>query len=415
MKRVNIFLCAVIIVFAALQSCGRATPVSITGGSSYKYAIISTGQDKCYDNAESITCPRTGEAFYGQDGEFSARKFSYNKNDDGTVTDNNTGLIWQRTMGSRMSWDDAVANASTIAIAGRSDWRVPTVKELYSLINFTGKSGATASDSIPYLDTNNFEFIYGDTAAGESLIDSPDWTSTQYVSTTMNGAATVFGVNFADGTIKGYPKLSPDGSGTPNMLYVRYVRGRTDYGINEFVDNGNGTITDNATGLMWAKDDSGSGMNWEAALAYCMGLGLVGNQDWRVPNAKELQSIVDYGRSPDTTNSAAIDPVFNSTPITNEAGNPDYAYYWTGTTHLDGPGTEGGGSAVYIAFGRALGFVETPPGSGNYAILDVHGAGSQRSDPKVGDPASYPHGFGPQGDVIRIDNFVRCVRGGESY
>jgi hypothetical protein len=42
--------------------------------------------------------------------------------------------------------------------------------------------------------------------------------------------------------------------------------------------------------------------------------------------------------------------------------------------------------------------------------MDVHGAGAQRSDPKTGDPAAFPHGRGPQGDVIRINNFVRCVR-----
>jgi hypothetical protein len=42
--------------------------------------------------------------------------------------------------------------------------------------------------------------------------------------------------------------------------------------------------------------------------------------------------------------------------------------------------------------------------------LDVHGAGAQRSDPKVGNPADYPQGHGPQGDAIRIYNYVRLVR-----
>jgi hypothetical protein len=46
------------------------------------------------------------------------------------------------------------------------------------------------------------------------------------------------------------------------------------------------------------------------------------------------------------------------------------------------------------------------------AYVDVHGAGAQRSDPKTGDPAMFPHGRGPQGDVIRIYNYVRLVRGG---
>ena len=54
--------------------------------------------------------------------------------------------------------------------------------------------------------------------------------------------------------------------------------------------------------------------------------------------------------------------------------------------------------------------MEEPPFSGNYVLQDVHGAGAQRSDPKIGDPDDYPYGHGPQGDVIRIYNYVRCVR-----
>jgi len=50
--------------------------------------------------------------------------------------------------------------------------------------------------------------------------------------------------------------------------------------------------------------------------------------------------------------------------------------------------------------------------AGEYHYVDVHGAGAQRSDPKAGDPAMFPHGRGPQGDVIRIYNYVRLVRGG---
>jgi hypothetical protein len=44
-------------------------------------------------------------------------------------------------------------------------------------------------------------------------------------------------------------------------------------------------------------------------------------------------------------------------------------------------------------------------------VIDVHGAGCQRSDPKDGDPADYPSwGHGPQGDVRRVFNHVRLVR-----
>ena len=74
-------------------------------------------------------------------------------------------------------------------------------------------------------------------------------------------------------------------------------------------------------------------------------------------------------------------------------------------------GTIGEVPAAYLCFGRALGYMETPPGSGMYTLFDVHGAGAQRSDPKSGNPADYPHGRGPQGDVIRINNYIRLVRG----
>ena len=78
-------------------------------------------------------------------------------------------------------------------------------------------------------------------------------------------------------------------------------------------DNNNGTISDLATGLMWEANDSKKGMNWEDALAYATKKNkekYLGHSDWRLPNTKELQSIVDYSRSPQITHSAAIDPLF---------------------------------------------------------------------------------------------------------
>jgi hypothetical protein len=144
-------------------------------------------------------------------------------------------------------------------------------------------------------------------------------------------------------------------------------------------------------------------MNWEDALNYAEDMKLAGYSDWRLPNAKELQSIVDYTRSPDTTDSAAIDTMFKTTSIVNELKKEVYPAYWTGTTHMRAGGKAS--AAVYVAFGRAMGCMQ-----GRW--MDVHGAGCQRSDPKNGKPDKYPQGRGPQGDAIRILNYVRCVRGG---
>jgi len=103
---------------------------------------------------------------------------------------------------------------------------------------------------------------------------------------------------------------------------------------------------------------------------------------------------------------------FNSTPITNEANITDWGYYWALTTHVDN--NDNGGNLTYLSFGRALGYFQQ-------LILDVHGAGTQRSNDKlnvvnesgagsanVSNGLFYHHG--PQGDILRLNNKVRCVR-----
>lgn len=384
-----------------------------TVGNAYadQWVVVDTGQDKCYDdNGNQITCPGEGAALYGQDSQYNGTQPSYRDNGDGTITDLNTGLMWQKNADEKMYWSDAVSNASTFNLAGYTDWRLPTIKELYSLMNFNGVTGMSAATSTPYIDTDYFEFKYGDESAGERFIDSQWATSTIYVSTTMGGNITMFGVNFADGRIKGYPR---DGK----LFYVKYVRGDSGYGENNFLDNGDGTITDLSTGLMWLKNDSGhfgagdngdGKLNWQQALAWAESLEHAGHSDWRLPNAKELQGIVDYTRSPATTDSPAIDPVFNTSSILDDYGQVNYPYFWTGTTHLEG-NMKVGVKAVYIAFGEAQGYMQDPR-TGSYTLMDVHGAGAQRSDLKKGDPADYPYGQGPQGDIVSIYNFVRCVR-----
>ena len=379
-----------------------------------EYPIIDTGQDLCFDTLVVIPCPQAGEPYYGQDSQHNGIQFSFQENGDGTVTDLNTGLIWQQFLfEDKFKYEDAVAAADTFSLNGQSDWRLPSIKELYSLIDFRGVTGLTDTNSIPFIDSTYFEFRYGDETTGERFIDAQYISSTEYAGTTMSGDFTVFGVNFADGRIKGYGTTMPGGD--DKLFEVRFVRGDTAYGRNNYVDNGDGTITDIATGLMWVKSDNGAGLNWEEALDWTYQKNqenFLGYNDWRLPNVKELHSIVDYTRSPQTTNSASIDPLFEVTQIIDEGGEINYPFYWTSTTHADGPPAQQLTKAAYVAFGEALGFMEIPPNSGNYVLMDVHGAGAQRSDPKQGDPNNYPHGFGPQGDVIRIYNFVRLVRKG---
>jgi hypothetical protein len=163
-------------------------------------------------------------------------------------------------------------------------------------------------------------------------------------------------------------------------------------------DNGNGTVTDLNTGLMWQKTPDFVKRALSEAESYADSLSLAGYNDWRLPNVKELQSIVDYNRAPDASNPAnrspAIDPVFLLT-------EPE-SWFWTGTTHIEN------GFGYYVCFGQAF-----SAWIRQGKKMNAHGAGAVRSDPKTGNPSQWPNGLGPQGDEIRIYNYVRCVRGGD--
>lgn len=386
---------------------------------SNSYTIVGTGVTNSYNNTGVISLPDPGDSFFGQNSNHIGNAPSYTDNNDGTVSDNVTGLMWEQTTDKngdgdinyydKEYYEDALAGAASCTTGGYTDWRLPTIKEQYSLIMYYGAEpnpmATSQGTAVPYINTDYFAFGYGDMNArahgarsDERIIDAQYATSTIYVSTTMDGNSTIFGVNFGDGRIKGYPATGR------KKFYVQYVRGNTDYGMNIFVDNNDGTVTDNATGLMWMQNDDGAGMLWEEALSYAENFTHAGFSDWRLPDVKELQSIVDYTRSPATTSSAAINPLFNCTEIINEAGETDYPFYTNSTTFSSQTPTKGT-QACYISFGRAMGYMSNFGG-----WIDVHGAGAQRSDPKTGDPANYPNGFGPQGDAIRINNFVRLVR-----
>lgn len=353
------------------------------------YSVVDTNQNRCFAiNGAVIPC--SSASLPGQDGAYQGLSPAYQDNGDGTITDLNTGLVWQKTpnFDRKMTFSQAKEFASELRLGGHDDWRVPTMKELYSLMDFSGSSPLGR----PYINTEHFDFIYGRPHKNERYIDAQYWSSTAYDGKVFGRAEAAFGVNFADGRIKAYPRHKSS--------FVRYVRGSSDYGINQFMDNGDGTVTDHATGLMWQQTDSTHGMNWPGALQYAQNLTLGGYSDWRLPNAKELHSIVDYSRSPQAGNpakrGAALNGVFN-------ANNPD-AWHWSSTTLLEGWGEQ----AVYFAFGPATGIIHGRK-------MDVHGAGAQRGDPKTGDPRHFPYGRGPQGDEIRIFNHVRCVRDAENF
>ncbi|MBT3200595.1 MAG: DUF1566 domain-containing protein [Phycisphaerales bacterium] len=366
--------------------------VSVAGGGAPDSPVVDTGQVRCYGNGVEIAYPKASGAYFGQDAQYEGNTPRYKNNGDGTVSDLVTGLIWQKTPDFvKRTHEDAQKYADGLQLAGQGDWRVPTIKELFSLADFRGNMHTRT----PYIDTKTFDFKYPVATEGASgrpgqrNMDGQYRSSTEYVGTTMRGDKSVFGFNFADGRIKSYPKRAKQ--------YVRCVRGKKGYGENKLKDNGDGTITDAATGLIWQKADSVKTLNWKQALSYAEGLKLAGHDDWRLPNVKELQTIIDYRWAPDATDRskrrAAISPVFKLTATES--------WFWSGTTHIENA------YGYYVCFGQGFSAWKI-----RGKQMNAHGAGCVRSDPKAGDPKQWSEGHGPQGDEVRIYNYVRCVRGG---
>ena len=152
---------------AALLVCGAGTALAqpFSGGLPQCQAQLSacqagaqafpaTGQTTCWNSAGAvISCTGTG-----QDGDIQAgATLNYTDNGDGTITDNNTKLVWEKKtsdgsthdMDAVYTWDNAfavhVAGLNAASFAGHNDWRLPNVKELLSIIDYQNRSPAVAS------------------------------------------------------------------------------------------------------------------------------------------------------------------------------------------------------------------------------------------------------------------------------
>jgi hypothetical protein len=95
-------------------------------------------------------------------------------------------------------------------------------------------------------------------------------------------------------------------------------------------------VTDSNTGLQWQDDAIGTQMSWTQAIDYCENLTLGTHDDWRLPNLKELTSIVDDSR---------VNPSIDTSVFEHTASN----HYWSSTTYA---GNSDG--AWYVGFGRGF-------------------------------------------------------------
>ena len=173
--------------------------------------------------------------------------------------------------------------------------------------------------------TPNGEFPYTPGHLKQVLITSPHLITntirwSHYWSSTSSALYPGFAwrVSLSEGTVSTDDKAS--------AYYVRAVRGaQTPLSL---TDNGDGTITDNATGLMWMQATADDKMNWPDALAWCENLSLAGYDDWRLPTIKEMESIVDDANEELAINVTYFPDTMSSNYWASTARAEDPAHAW---------------------------------------------------------------------------------------
>ena len=287
---VDDYTVAVYLIDSANNASNTLTGLfSVVGPIQVSSNLPDTGVDKCYNQNSIINCQISeSDPFYGQDYHYSSNPMSFTNNGDGTITDNVTSLMWQATPdGFAYNWYeatgtyDAVSNPDTIDIcgdstlAGHTDWRLPVRRELHSLVDYGTINPAI---DITYFSNTGINDYWSKTERERNTTEAYyQW--------------------YADGSVSTADKTFDKN--------VHCVRGTT-WGNSIFVDNGNGTVTDTDSGLMWQKTAQGPGYDWQEKLNICTELNLAGYADWRLPDIKELATTVDAGAYLDMPTDASL-------------------------------------------------------------------------------------------------------------
>lgn len=227
---------------------------------------------------------QSGTTAFGEDADYSIRPPSFTDNGDGTVTDNVTRLMWQKSDNGESTWEAATAAASSLNLAGHSDWRLPTPAEAFSILNHANN---------PSVDSAAFP-------AHPSGAAEYWWTADIYGS----DASKVWCTN-SGGGLGAHPKSETISAGGTKRFHARCVRGANPSLGHNYLNHLDGTITDTDTGLMWTQVPSAP-LNWNAAISHAENLTTAGYSDWRLPNVKELQSLVDITLAISTSAASAL-------------------------------------------------------------------------------------------------------------
>ena len=222
-----------------------------------------------------------GTPYYGQDGHYRhpRRLHSYVQATD-VITDQLTGLTWTACPAGTGGTPDCAnpalmtraaaatfcAALNTSSFAGYADWRLPSILELSTLTDLAGTD-------TPFIDPL---FDLSNTAGHQAF-----WAETAVAG--QSGLGWIFAFDA--------PTAWP--WDVTLSQYVRCVRGDS-FLAGDLVDNGDGTVTDQQTHLMWQVAESSSKMTWEDALSYCETSTVAGYSDWRLPDHNELTALVDF-------------------------------------------------------------------------------------------------------------------------
>ncbi len=274
--------------------CGQCVPdapgtypscAQVTGAT----PVSPTGQRACYADGYVMPCSdQAGEAtcgaldYCGQDAEYPdpprALRIVSVGNDE-VVIDSLTRLWWQRNdIGEDLSWQGAVGYCLNLYHAGYSDWYLPLPRHWITVLDFgLNRAG---------IDPNIFPQGGG------------FWTS-QSVAEPVAWADDLAWMLSSDGDFG----WSHDYNSSINARCVRNWTPNSEYGgdaryrLASFPPDW--IVDDLLTGLAWNKaaDSSANGLTWIEALSYCESSNAGGFDDWRLPNVKELLSIVDFSRA----------------------------------------------------------------------------------------------------------------------
>jgi hypothetical protein len=322
-----------VLILALITACQGEQEATMTTTETAAVKLPKTGQTLCYDaSGATISCTGTG-----QDGEllkggaWASPRFTDQNNS--AMLDNNTGLIWTKDANApgptactpaTKNWQaalDYVKCLNTNNYLGFTDWRLPNVVELRSLVN------TSQSNTASWLIAQGFTGVQSDAYAY--------WSS----SSAADGPSSAWGVGMGVGDVDGNDKSDsgyawPVRSGQSGSFgYLPPRTGQTlCYGSTgaitactgtgqdgdmlkgavwpspRFTDLANGSMQDNLTDLVWSKDANAPGpaactpattKNWQASHDYveCLNTNsYLGFADWRLPNRNELSSLVDYAQ-----------------------------------------------------------------------------------------------------------------------